>query len=327
MTKPQLNTPVVLFIFNRPAHTRKVLEVISAAAPRHFFVVADGPRPERPDDAPRCAAARAVIDSTDWKCQLVRDFCDRNLGCGRRIASGLDNVFKEVDSAILLEDDCVPDPSFFRFCAEMLERYDTDPRVRTIAGSNFLNDKVRNDWSYHFSNFHNISGWATWRRSWNRTDMSMRLWPMIRDHGWLIDMFGSQTLARFWASRLNNAFEGRINTWYYPYQLSCWLDHSVAVTPNINLVSNIGSGSDATHTMRAPFLNRRAETMAFPLVHPPFMVPDRAADEETWRNRLLPERASLAWTAARRIYYFLRKKPDIFSIKLNKPRLRERTLK
>lgn len=288
------DVPVVLMIFNRPDHTRAVFERIAALRPRRLFVIADGPRPDRPDDGRKCADSRAILKQVDWRCDLNTNFAERNLGCRGRTPGGLDWVFKQVDRAIILEDDTIPDLSFFHFCAELLERYAADARIRTISGNNFLFGKRRSPWSYYFSNIHNLWGWATWRRSWLNVDWAMRQWPEVRDGGWLVDMVGSE-LARFWAARLEATYRGQLDAWDYQYYLSCWLDGSLAVAPERNLVSNIGIGQDATHTIDpAPYLNCPAECMDFPLIHPPFMVCDRISDQETFRRRLRPERGSSA---------------------------------
>jgi hypothetical protein len=295
-----LETPVVFIIFNRTEHARIVLDSIASVRPRQLFVIADGPRNGRPEDATRCAQTRALINRIDWACDLHTDFSAVNLGAGRRIASGLDSVFEQVDRAIVLEDDCVPHASFFRFCQELLDRYDADERIRTIGGSNFLMGKARNGWSYHFSNFHALHGWATWRRSWQKTDTSMRLWPEIRDNGWLIDICGGKRMANFWAIRFDLVHRGDLDTWDYPYILSCWMDHALAITPNVNLIHNTGFGAEATNTrFTAAFCNRPTEAIEFPLIHPSFLVPDALSDAEATRQRLLPERGSWLRRTAR----------------------------
>jgi hypothetical protein len=303
----EFDVPVVLIVFNRPEHARAVFDRIAAIRPTQLFVIADGPRLDRPDDTRQCRETRAVLDRVDWPCDLRTNLSDSNLGCARRISSGLGWVFDHVDRAIILEDDCMPDPSFFSFCAELLERFKDDARVRTISGSSFLFRKSRTHWSYRFSSFHDIWGWATWRRSWRRVDMAMRHWPQVRDEGWLFDMVGENPgCAKFWASRFERTYQGRIDSWAYPYLFSCWLDHSVAVAPNSNLVSNVGVGDAATHTSRpAPYLNCPTEPMNWPLVHPPFMVCDHTSDRETFERRLVPEDGPLLRRMARRVYAFL----------------------
>jgi hypothetical protein len=305
MTTGEFDIPVVLMIFNRPHHTGAVFDRIAAIRPQRLFVIADGPRPHCPDDSPKCAASRAVLDRISWDCDLKTNFAEDNLGCRGRTPSGLDWVFSQVDRAIILEDDTVPDLSFFRFCAELLGRYEHDPRVRTISGNNFLFGKRRGEWSYYFSNIHSTWGWATWRRSWQKVDMAMRQWPQLRDGGWLADMVGEET-APFWLRRLEATYNGKLDAWDYQYYLSCWLDHSLAATPNCNLVTNIGVGADATHTIQpAPYMNCPAERLPFPLVHPSFMVCDRVSDRETFKRRLLPERGPLPRSIGRCIYHFL----------------------
>jgi hypothetical protein len=300
MRDSMLECPVVLIIFNRREHARAVLDVIGSARPRQLFVIADGPRAGRPEDVTRCAQTRALVERIDWACDLRTDFSAINLGAGRRIASGLDSVFEQVDRAIVLEDDCVPHPSFFPFCQELLDRYEDDERIRTIAGSNFLMGKARNGWSYHFSDFHALHGWGTWRRSWQRTDQSMRLWPEVRDNGWLIDICGSRRMARLWAARFDLVYRGELNAWDYPYILSCWMDHALALTPNVNLVQNIGFGAEATNTrFVADFCHRPTEAMQFPLVHPPFFIRDAVSDAEAVVQRLLPEEGSWLRRTAR----------------------------
>ena len=316
--------PVVLIVFNRPTLTKRVFDAIAQVQPQDLLVIADGPRPQRPDDGPKCAAARSIVDRVNWPCRLQKRFSVRNCGCKQTIATGLDWVFAVVDRAIILEDDCIPEPSFFRFCTELLDRYLDDQRVRTIAGSNFLKGKVRNEWSYHFSRFHNLSGWATWRRSWARTDLSMRMWPMIRDEGWLVDMAGGRAGAKFWVSRFDNSYGGQTDAWDYPYQFSCWLDHSLSITPNRNLISNVGSGPDATNTpYLAGFMHQETKVMQFPLVHPPFMVADVLSDARTFKNRYLTENSSRYWLVARRLYYFASGKKNRFSRKVQMPAFRK----
>jgi hypothetical protein len=327
MTNDEFDVPVVLIIFNRPNHTRAVFDRIAAIRPRQLFVIADSPRPNRPDDVRNCEESRAILDRVNWNCNLSTNVSETNLGCGRRISSGLDWVFDRVDRAVILEDDCVPDPSFFRFCAELLERYKDDARIRTISGDNFLSGRTRTNWSYYFSNFHGIWGWATWRRSWQKTDMGMRQWPEVRGGGWLADMLGADGASvRFWASRFNKTFDGQMDSWVFPYLLSCWLDHGLAVTPNRNLVRNIGFGQEATHTRNGRnYMEYPAEPMPFPLIHPPFMVCDRLSDRETFRRRCLPEQKSWLKRVVRHLYFTLAGTENPHSVQLGQGQLSERT--
>ena len=128
--------PVALFVFNRPDLTAQVFDVVRAAKPPVLFVSADGPRPDRPDDERLCRETREIVQSVDWPCEVHWNLRDQNLGCGPAMSQGISWVFEHVDRAIILEDDCIPDPTFFPFCDELLERYQDDSRVLQIAGSN-----------------------------------------------------------------------------------------------------------------------------------------------------------------------------------------------
>src|SRR4030067_809654 len=118
-----LKTPVAFLIFNRPDTTESVFREIARAKPEKLLVVADGARPEKAGEAEKCEQARRIISSVDWDCEVLKNYSDVNLGCKRRVSSGLDWVFETVEEAIILEADCLPDPSFFTFCEVLLEKY------------------------------------------------------------------------------------------------------------------------------------------------------------------------------------------------------------
>ena len=123
----ELATPVALFLYRRPECTVESFRAVSAQQPPKLLIVADGPKSDQ--ERERCLAARRIVERIDWPCEVLRNYSDTNLGCRRRMWTGLDWVFSLVDRAILIEDDCVPHASFFRFAEEMLERYKDEPRV------------------------------------------------------------------------------------------------------------------------------------------------------------------------------------------------------
>src|SRR3954462_13955415 len=165
-----------MIIFRRPEYTARVFERIREARPERLFVIADGPRPGNADDARRCEQARAVVEGVDWRGEVVRDFAEENLGLKRRIPSGLARVFAEVEEAIVLEDDCLPHPSFFPYCEQLLARYADEERVMHLAGSQLLQPAPARRASYHFSRYVHIWGWATWQRAWRHFDLDLREW-------------------------------------------------------------------------------------------------------------------------------------------------------
>lgn len=318
-----MHTPVALIIFNRPDMTAQVLAQIARVQPRTLLVIADGPRHDRPEDVEKCAAARAVIDRVDWDCAVLKHYSEVNLGCGRRPASGITWVFEQVEEAIILEDDCVPHPSFFRFCAELLHTYRHDERVMHISGNNFRFDLKRMPWSYFFSNLNISWGWATWRRAWRYFDSGVKLWPALRETSWLQEVWEDPRAALYWQKFFDAAYarEGDVHYWDYQWTFACWAHRGLSIVPRVNLVSNIGFGKDATHTKKAH--DRRANVpaaeMPFPLRHPPAVQRNREADRIVFRRAVLPDLrprqsvyTTLRRSAARAIPRFVRQSLRVF---------------
>ncbi len=131
-----MKTPVTFIIFKRPDTTEKVFEVIRQAQPEKLFVIADGPRDDREGEAEKCEATRSIIEKVDWDCEVIKNYSDINLGCAKRVSSGINWVFENVEESIILEDDCIPDLTFFRFSEELLEKYRDDTRIASITAQN-----------------------------------------------------------------------------------------------------------------------------------------------------------------------------------------------
>jgi len=242
-----MEPPVAFFVFNRPDTTQRVFEAIARAKPRRLLVVADGPRLDRAGEADACARARAVLEAVDWDCEVRTNYSDVNLGCRRRVSSGLDWIFSVAEQAVILEDDCVPHPDFFPFCAALLDRYRDDDRIMAISGSNFHKGRRWGDGSYYFSRYVDVWGWATWRRAWQYYDVNLRVLPAFLEQ-WAMGRLSSEPEIRHWLDVLRATYDGLIDTWDYQWLFAVWLQRGLVAVPNVNLVSNIGFGPRATHT-------------------------------------------------------------------------------
>jgi hypothetical protein len=286
-----LSTPVALFVFNRPSLARAVFEAISQAQPETLLVVADGPRTHA--EAEKCDEVRAIVQRVDWDCRLLTNLSETNLGCKTRLSSGLDWVFDTVEEAIILEDDCVPHQTFFLFCGELLERYRNDSRVMAISGNNFQSGRRRTSYSYYFSCFNHCWGWASWRRAWSRYDVEMKLWPTLRSTSWLFDILDDPAFVDYYREIFDRTYAGSIDTWDYQWTFACWSQRGLSILPEINLVSNIGFGGDATHTLEAgsPIASLPVGAMEFPISHPPCLVRNRDADRFTFEHAIYPRRS------------------------------------
>jgi hypothetical protein len=282
-------TPPVLFlVFNRPETTRQVLDAIRRAAPERLYVAADGPREGKPGDSSACDEVRRQIrDGIDWNCRTQYLMRDRNLGCRRAVSSALSWFFEQVEEGVVLEDDCLPDPRFFPFCAELLERYRQEPRVAHIGGFNCQFGRKRGEASYYFSRYFHVWGWATWRRAWQGYDVAMSDYPEFLREGGLSSLFDRVSIRDFWKDNFDATYEGRVDTWDYQWVYTNFKHDRLSIVPNWNMVENIGFGAGATHTSGA---TRRPPPVtpgcSGPLIHPLFVLPHRGADDFTYRHEL-----------------------------------------
>lgn len=277
-----MDLPITFIIFKRPHTTEKVFQAIRQAKPKKLFVIADGPRNDRENEAEKCAATRAIIDRVDWDCEVIKNYSDVNLGCAVRVSSGLDWVFSHVEKTIILEDDCIPHSSFFRFCEELLEKYQHDTRVASISAQNIQPQHKRTNYSYYFSRYSHCWGWATWRRAWQHYDLYIKLWKQVKAENLLRDILIDPKAVSYWQRKLQNIYENPTGiTWDYQWTFACWMQGSLSITPNVNLVSNVGVGADSTHfdsQQDFSFINVPTQAMEFPLKHPPYIVRNVEAD-------------------------------------------------
>ena len=286
----KLTTPVAFIIFNRPDTTQKVFNAIRSAKPTKLFVAADGPRSNKEGEAEKCKQTRDIINQIDWECEVHKNFSDTNLGCKNRIVSALDWVFENTEEAIIFEDDIIPNPTFFRFCQELLCKYRDDERVMMVSGNNFQFGKKRTNYSYYYSRFSHIWGWATWKRAWEKFDPDIKAWPEVRDGKWLCDILHNRTAENMWRDNFEKYYTKAItNNWDAQWVFACWINNGLIILPNDNLASNIGFGCDATHTSQESiFSNLPTRDMKFPLEHPPYMIRNTIADNFTGQTTFSP---------------------------------------
>ena len=243
-----VQSPVVMIIFNRPDLTEILFREVARAKPSKLLVIADGPRPGRVEEALRVAETRKIIERVDWECEVLRCFSDINLGCKNRVASGITWVFEQVEEAIILEDDCIPDPSFFIYCDDLLAKYRHDSEVMMIAGSCFLGERAPKEESYYFSQLPLIWGWASWRRAWATYDVTLRGWLEYRPSPDFARVLPSTTARRHYRRQIDRTYSGTLDTWDLQWSYAVWRANGVCINPTRNLIRNLGFGPGATHT-------------------------------------------------------------------------------
>lgn len=248
--------PVLFLVFNRPEKTKQVFDRIRSVKPKYLYVAADGPRANKEGECIVCKEVRDIISKVDWDCEVKYLLREENLGCSKAIVSAIDWFFDNEEQGIILEDDCLPDTSFFTYCNELLFKYKDNNQVMIISGTNLGNSFGSN--SYFFSRYGQIWGWATWRDAWHKYERNI-----IENDADL--KFRSTREKNFWKKNFSNVI------WDVQWAIySIWKNNGIAIIPNKNLVSNIGFGIDATNYTDENSINSKIElsSMNFPLKHP-----------------------------------------------------------
>ncbi len=247
----RVEEPVLIMAFNRPDHLRRLIDRLREVRPHKIFVAIDGARAHVGGERERVQQCRDLIETIDWSCSLEKLYQEENLGCGRGVSTAITWFFEHVERGIILEDDIIPDPSFFPFCSELLTRYADDPRVFAISGCNFVpaSNQSRPDLPYRFSQVPHIWGWATWRRTWDQYAWDIAGWPARLPPTSLWRRSGhSLSGAVYWGGTFELLARKQVDTWDGQLVLLSMILGQWTATSNVNLIENIGFGVDATHT-------------------------------------------------------------------------------
>lgn len=276
-------TPVLLITFNRPHYIRQVLEVLKVVKPAYLYIFQDGARDGNLTDNQKCAEVRSVFNEINWPCELKTFFSPTNLGCGKGPSSGISWFFEQVEEGIILEDDCVPEAAFFNYCTELLNYYRDNYKISFIGGTNYIKSKKYKNFSYYFSNGHHGTwGWATWRRTWKQFDYYLNDLTLPEFKKCINYYFSNCRVKEYWYNIFENVKKNRFNEscWDYQFYFSNWKNKQLAIIPNYNLVKNIGSDQDATHTIGNSLLlhqNTSSKSQTF-ILHPDLIELDKKTD-------------------------------------------------
>jgi hypothetical protein len=283
----KVKSPVLFLIFNRPEETQLVFEAIKKAKPAKLYVAADGPRPLRPNDASLCEQTKDIIKNINWECEVQTLFRNNNLGCKNAVSSAVTWFFQNEPEGIVLEDDCLPSEDFFVFADEMLEYYRYNEKVAHVCGCNFQDGIKRDIYSYYYSNITHVWGWAGWRRVWEKYDVDLNWLDDGLKKDFLKTLTDSHVKKTFFRTSLEKVKSGQIDTWDYQYGFLNNYNKMVAVIPQNNMISNIGFNENGTHTLTDSIqANVRFGKLVLPLVHPPVISANRAADQYTLNKEI-----------------------------------------
>ena len=285
-----MNTPILFLVFNRPNETKAVFNTLKIMKPKFLYVACDGPRDNVASDTENVAKTKEILDEIDWDCELKTLYREVNLGCKRAVNEGISWFFQNVEEGIILEDDCVPCSTFFDYCSELLEIYRDDRRIMHISGLNFVSGPVElppSIESYHFSKYAAVWGWATWRRAWDLYDSDILNWPKIKEKGLHFNFCFNKTEMMLWEAKFDTVYSQEIDTWDYQWSYCIFTNNGLCITPNTNLITNIGFNDNATHTLVRDNRSHLAKgSVAFPLIHPLNIMPDYNSDWKEFVNHI-----------------------------------------
>jgi len=284
------NTPILFIVFNRFEKTKKVFGAIKKIKPTTLYIAADGPRTVNTEEEYECKKIRKyLLKNINWRCEVKTLFRKKNLGCKKAVSTAITWFFKNVEEGIVIEDDCLPNTSFFLFCSKMLKKYRYDTRIMLISGNNFQFGQKRGSGSYYFSKLCSIWGWASWKRVWQHYDVNLGLFPKFVKEKTINNIFNHWLERVFWLTIFDNLYRGKGDTWDHQLAFLIWSQNGLTIVPNKNLVSNIGFDKDSSRTSDTNSILSNIKTEAINnIIDPLFVVQDKEADWYTFKRVYIP---------------------------------------
>ena len=282
-----LNTPILLLIFNRPEETAKVFSKIRAQKPKQLYIAADGPRINHLSDTELCNQCREIVKKIDWDCEFKLLFRDQNLGCGEGPATAISWFFDHVEKGIILEDDCLPNKSFFTFCETLLSRYAMENEVMMICGTSYQSTSLDKN-TYYFSKYPHAWGWATWKNSWKKYSYSLTHESPEEICTVINSTFSDNRERRLWKYNMDIIKNG-LDAWDYQWMYWIWKNNGLCIIPWKNTISNIGFGETATHTFDSD--SSQSEMQQYEIetiIHPKQISLNQKADKVERYKVLVP---------------------------------------
>ena len=274
-------TPILFLIFNRPDTTKLVFESIKRIKPAKLYIAADGARKHKVGEDLLCKETRSIIDLIDWECEIKTLFRNENLGCKIAVSSAIDWFFENEEQGIILEDDCLPNESFYIYCETLLNYYASNERIMHISGNNFQDGNVRGNGSYYFSNYNHIWGWATWKRAWKAYTVDLSFLTETETETLIEKQFDTKKERLFWNNIFKKVINKTIGTWDYQWTYAVWKNNGLSILPNKNMIANIGFNNNGTHTSGVDILGlSNMKTFSISkIIHPTEIEINKKADK------------------------------------------------
>lgn len=291
--------PILLISFNRPENTRAVLNQIRKVQPTELYLAFDGPRLEKEGEVEKCKQCRNVVDEVDWECSVHTLYREKNVGCGFGPSGAISWAFESAEQLIILEDDCLPSASFFKFCEEMLTRYKDDKRVWIVSGlSIHPNSKFFDGKDYLFSHYAHTWGWATWKNRWNEFDLYMHDVPEFLENGGALNVCDSRTEAKRINKKLRRVYssigEEVKHSWDTQWDYARLKNNSIDIVPRVNLIKNVGAVGGTHESEGSLASNLVLDDFHHEIIHPSFIIRNKAYDQYHYSHYVHPSFLRLA---------------------------------
>ena len=308
------NTPILFITYKNPEITRLTFERIREIKPSVLYLASDGPKKNsHKKEIQEINETRDVIENIDWKCKVYKKFEKENLGCKLGVSSSITWFFETEENGIILEYDCLPDLSFFKFCEILLDKYNDNDEIFSISGNNFdfgyTNSLNKNKNSYHFSHISKLWGWATWKRAWNCFDIELKGFNNFKQKKIIKNLILNKNHRSYWMNKINQVYDGTNNsTWGFIWLYTLLNHKAYCITPNINLVSNIGFGEDATHAKDKSSVFSKMKTSSIKNIeHPTKIEPNFESDSRFTEYLCRSENVSIYLRIKKYIYKFIKR--------------------
>lgn len=307
--------PILILVYNRPDTFKKLIYCLKKIQPKKIYIRGDGP--VNADDVIKINAVKKTILRINWNCKILTNFNKINIGCRGSVSSGIDWFFSTEKMGVILEDDCLPNTSFFKFCEILLKRFRYNKKIYTISGSNFQN-KITTDNDYYFTKYPHCWGWATWARAWKSYDQNLSFWTKWKKTDKWKKYIKLTIEKKYWEKIFNNVLKKKIDSWAYVWTASVWYKNGVAIVPKTSLINNIGFDDRATHTQNSQTKSiSNLKNLKFPLKHPKRIKIDIRADNYTFFNHFKGVNYLWPWRFIHLVYLFFLN-PRIFIVRFYK---------
>jgi hypothetical protein len=244
-----MKVPVLVLIYNRVDITKKLFNILKMIKPKILYIAADGPKDNNSIDEINCHKTRKIFNSINWKCKILHKYNEKNKGLKKSVLESINWFFQNEKFGIILEDDCIPSLSFFKFCENLLYKYKNNKKIFCISGSNHSFENTNSKYSYYFSKYPHCWGWATWRRAWKKNNPNINYWPNYKKSKNWNNIHNSDLEKKYWERIFNKTYLNYFDSWAYSWTLSVWKNKGCTIIPNKNLIKNIGLGINSTNSL------------------------------------------------------------------------------